>query len=74
MCEGTGDRGRWVSLPKFLKMLRAVQYKREHSVYKGGMHFYACDARDDIEEVCGDCCEWTYSVLCQINILGYTVG
>ena len=55
MCEGTGERGKWVSLPDFLEMLKAAQCKHEHTSYGGGMHFSAGDVWDDIMEVCDDC-------------------
>jgi hypothetical protein len=55
VCEGTGERGKWVSLPDFLEMLKATQCKHEHTSYQGGMHFYAGDVWDDIQEVCNDC-------------------
>ena len=55
MCEGTGECGKWVSLPDFLKMLKTAQCKHEHTSYHGGMHFTAGDVWDDIQEVCDDC-------------------
>jgi hypothetical protein len=55
MCEGTGKRGKWISLPDFLTMLKAERCKHEHTSYRGGMHFSAGDVWDDIEEYCIDC-------------------
>ena len=55
MCEGTGERGKWVSLPDFLNMLREAECKHEHTSYRGGTHFSGGDVWDDIEEVCDDC-------------------
>ena len=55
MCQSTGKRGRWVSLPDFLEMLKAEQCKHEHTSFQGGMHFGAGDVWDDIHEVCNDC-------------------
>ena len=55
MCEGTGEYGRWVSLPDFLNMLKPAMCKHEHTSYRGGMHFSAGDVWDDIQEICDDC-------------------
>jgi hypothetical protein len=55
MCEGTGTKSKWVSLPDFLNMLKDFQCKHEHTSYQGSMHFSAGDVWDDIEEVCNDC-------------------
>ncbi len=55
MCEGTGERGRWVSLEEFAKLLADAQCKHEHTAHSGGMHFSAGDVWDDIEEYCIDC-------------------
>ena len=55
MCEGTGERGKWVSLTDFLEMLNEAQCKHEHTSYQGSMHFSAGEVWDDIVEVCDDC-------------------
>lgn len=55
LCEGTGERGKWVSLTDFLKLLREAQCKHEHTSYRDGMHFSGGDMWDDIQEVCDDC-------------------
>ena len=55
MCYGTGERGKWVSLPEFNAMLKQAQCKHEHTSYRGRMHFSAGDVWDDIQEVCNDC-------------------
>jgi len=55
MCEGSGERGKWVSLSNFLEMLKQAECKHEHTSCRGGMHFSASDIWDDIEEVCDDC-------------------
>lgn len=39
MCDGTGERGKWVSLPDFMAMLKAAQCHHEHTSHRGGMHF-----------------------------------
>jgi hypothetical protein len=55
MCEGTGERGKWVNLTDFLEMLKQTQCRHEHTSYRGGMHFSGGDVWDDIQEVCDDC-------------------
>ena len=55
MCEGTGERARWVSLEEFAKLLSDAQCKHEHTAFRGGMHFSAGNVWDDIEEYCIDC-------------------
>ena len=40
MCEGTGERGKWVGLPR---LPEDAQCKHEHTSYRGGMHFSSGD-------------------------------
>ena len=55
MCNGTGERGKWVALPDFLEMLKAAQCPHEHTSHQGGIRFSAGEVWDDIVEVCHDC-------------------
>lgn len=55
MCDGNGERGKWVSLTDFTTMLSQAQCKHEHTSHRGSMHFSAGDVWDDIQEVCDDC-------------------
>lgn len=55
MCDGTGSRPTWVSLPDFLTMLKQAQCQHEHTSLEGGMHLTAGEVWDDIQEVCDDC-------------------
>ena len=55
MCQGTGERGKWVSLPEFLELIQAIQCKHEHTSHQGGYRFSAGEVWDTITEVCIDC-------------------
>jgi len=55
MCDGTGERGKWVSIADFITMLSQARCKHEHTSFQGGMHFSAGEVWDDIVEVCDDC-------------------
>lgn len=55
MCDGTGERARWISLPEFLLLLKDARCKHEHTSQRGGFHFEAGEVWDDVEEICDDC-------------------
>jgi len=55
MCDGSGLAPRWISLQEFAILLAQAQCPPQHTSYKGGLHFSAGDAWDDISEVCNDC-------------------
>ena len=55
MCEGSGQRSKWVSLVDFANLFQQEQCRHLHTSFKGGMHFSAGDVWDDLTEVCNDC-------------------
>jgi DnaJ-class molecular chaperone len=55
MCDGSGNKPKWVSLEVFSKLLTQAQCPHEHTSYQGSLHFSAGDVWDDIQEVCDDC-------------------
>ena len=55
MCDGTGERGNWVSLPDFTALLKQAGCQHEHTSTRGHMHFSAGEVWDDLQEVCDDC-------------------
>ena len=55
MCQGEGQRPKWVGLAEFGEMLTEAQCPHEHTSYQGGMRFSQGEVWDDIIEVCIDC-------------------
>jgi hypothetical protein len=55
MCEGNGERPKWVSLVEFVDMLEQVQCRHARVSCQGSMRFSAGDVWDDIVEVCDGC-------------------
>lgn len=55
MCEGSGERGKWVSLTELAEKLKKAECKHEHTAFRGSHKFSAGDVWDDIEEYCIDC-------------------
>jgi hypothetical protein len=56
-CHGSGQTGKWISLPEFQKLLKDVECPHEHVSQTGGFHFSAGEVWDDIQDVCEDCGE-----------------
>jgi hypothetical protein len=54
MCHGSGEYPKWISLDEFRELLQD-HCPHEHVSTRGGWHFSAGDAWDDIEEICDDC-------------------
>jgi hypothetical protein len=54
MCEGSGDKPKWIRLEDFAKLLRQAQCTHEHTSYQGNMRFNAGDVWDDSHEICDD--------------------
>jgi len=55
MCDGSGTAPKWISLQEFATLLAQAQCPHQHTSFRGGLHFSAGDAWDDISEVCNDC-------------------
>ena len=56
-CNGSGQTGKWISLPEFQKLLKEADCPHEHISQTGGFHFSAGEVWDDIQDVCEDCGE-----------------
>ena len=55
-CNGSGQTGKWITLPEFQKLLKVTECQHEHVSQVGGFHF--SDAVwDDLMDVCDDCGE-----------------
>ena len=55
MCQGEGQRPKWVGLAEFAEMLAQAQCSHEQVSCQGSMRFSEGEVWDDIQEVCSDC-------------------